>query len=47
MTPDTYPSLFWAYTALWVILSVYIVSLGWRIAQLEKRISKDRDGRHE
>lgn len=47
MTPDTYPSLFWAYTALWGVLAIYIVTLGLRLSRLEKRLSKEREAGHE
>jgi CcmD family protein len=47
MTPDTYPSLFWAYTALWGALSIYIVTLGMRLSRLEKRLPKDEKNSHE
>jgi CcmD family protein len=35
MTPDTYDSLFWSYTAVWVILVLYIATLGARVRRLE------------
>ena len=35
--PNTMPDLFWAYTAVWTILALYILSLGRRISRLEKR----------
>lgn len=38
-TPDTYADLFWAYTFIWVILSLYIISLGFRLNKLEKQKS--------
>lgn len=41
MTPDTYPSLFWAYTALWGVFVIYLVTLGVRLSRLEKRFSKE------
>lgn len=47
MTPDTFPSLFWAYTAVWVALSVYIVILGARLTRLEKRLRKDKESGDE
>ena len=36
MTVNTYPDLFWAYTAVWTIVAGYIVSLGARLAKLEQ-----------
>ena len=47
MTPDTFPSLFWSYTAVWAIVSVYIVTLGVRLSRLEKRFSRTEDASHE
>ena len=47
MTPDTFPSLFWSYTAVWAILAVYIVTLGVRLSRLEKRFSRNEDASHE
>lgn len=47
MTPDTFPSLFWSYTAVWIALAVYIVTLGVRLARLEKRLSQKKDSGHE
>jgi CcmD family protein len=35
MTPDTYDSLFWSYTAVWVVLVLYIGTLGVRVRRLE------------
>ena len=35
--PDTFPDLFWAYTIIWVILAVYIISLGFRLSKLERK----------
>jgi CcmD family protein len=36
-TPDTFSALFWAYTAVWLILSVYVWGLGVRLKKLESR----------
>ncbi|MEN9845035.1 MAG: hypothetical protein RIS36_182 [Pseudomonadota bacterium] len=47
MTPDTFPSLFWSYTAVWAILAVYIVTLGVRLSRLEKRFSQIEDASDE
>jgi|688.fasta_scaffold1746146_2 CcmD family protein len=43
MTPDTFPSLFWSYTVVWVILALYIIGLGVRVAKLERTISQSKD----
>ena len=40
MTPDTFPSLFWSYTVVWVVLSAYIATIGIRVAKVEKALSK-------
>lgn len=47
MTPDTFPSLFWSYTAVWAVLAVYIVTLGVRLSRLEKQLSQDKESGHE
>jgi CcmD family protein len=39
MVPDTYPDLFWSYTAVWCVVVVYIVILGARVGRLERTIS--------
>lgn len=46
MTPDTFPSLFWAYSAIWCILVAYIAALGARVAKLERRLSSQKGGSH-
>jgi len=33
--PNTFPSLFWAYTAVWLILGFYMFSLIHRLGKLE------------
>jgi CcmD family protein len=38
MTPDTFPSLFWAYTSVWILLAVYIITLGVRMRKVEMRL---------
>jgi CcmD family protein len=40
-TPDTFPSLFYGYTALWAILALYIFSLGKRLTTLEQTNKED------
>ena len=40
MVPDTYADLFWSYTAVWVILAVYIGILGFRVTALERLIGR-------
>lgn len=36
MAVDTYPDLFWAYTAVWVVITLYIAWLGARLVRLER-----------
>lgn len=35
-TPDTFPALFWAYSSVWLIISIYVWSLGARLRKLER-----------
>lgn len=41
---NTFPDLFWGYTAIWILLGLYIVYLGFRLARLEKRV-RDNGGK--
>ena len=41
MTPDTFDSLFWSYTAVWFFLAVYVISLGIRVKRIENSSSTD------
>lgn len=34
--PNTFPSLFWGYAVIWVLLGGYIFSLGRRLAKIER-----------
>lgn len=43
MTPDTFPSLFWSYTVVWVVLSAYIATIGMRVSKVERALSKSRE----
>lgn len=36
VVPNTFPSLFWGYSAIWVLLCLYIFTLGRRVRRLEK-----------
>jgi CcmD family protein len=47
MTPDTFPSLFWSYTVVWVVLSVYIATIGMRVSKIERALSKSREARDD
>jgi CcmD family protein len=38
---NTYPDLFWSYTAVWVALALYIAFLGRRLSKLERSLPKD------
>jgi CcmD family protein len=46
MVPDTYPDLFWSYTVVWVVLGVYLVLLGARVAKLERSLSRQSSSSH-
>lgn len=35
--PNTFPSLFWAYTVFWALLAAYIFSLARRLDRLERK----------
>lgn len=35
--PDTFPSLFWGYSVIWMLLGGYIVSLGFRLRKIERK----------
>jgi CcmD family protein len=45
MVPDTYSDLFWSYTAVWFILSVYVAFLGYRVSALERSVTGQQGGR--
>jgi CcmD family protein len=47
MTPDTFPSLFWSYTVVWVVLSVYIVTIGLRVSKVERALSRRGEQRND
>ncbi len=47
MTPDTFPSLFWSYTAVWVVLSLYIVTLGIRLSRIERQMQQKDEASNE
>jgi CcmD family protein len=34
--PDTFPALFYGYTAIWGLIVVYLIILGARVRNLEK-----------
>ncbi len=35
VVPNSFPSLFWGYTAIWVLLWAYLLNLGHKIRKLE------------
>lgn len=37
IVPNTFPALFWGYTAIIAIVVLYVVSLGFRISRIEKK----------
>jgi CcmD family protein len=37
--PDTFPYLFAAYTAIWVMVVIYLVSVGKKVTALERKLS--------
>lgn len=43
LTPDTFPSLFWGYTIIWLILVAYIFLLRRKINQLQEKILTDEN----
>ncbi len=45
--PNTFPSLFAGYTAIWLIFGFYLLSLGLRLARLEKRFGLPACDRHD
>ncbi|MBN8548673.1 MAG: CcmD family protein [Deltaproteobacteria bacterium] len=36
IVPNTFPSLFWGYSVIWVLLCLYVFSLARRMRNLEK-----------
>jgi CcmD family protein len=47
MTPDTFPSLFWSYTVVWVVLSAYIATIGMRVSKVERALSRREEKRDD
>lgn len=39
--PDTFPELFFAYLAVWIIFFLYLAYLGSKVRSLQKRLEKD------
>ncbi len=37
---DTFPGLFWGYTAIWAVIVLYLIRLAIRISRLERRALK-------
>lgn len=42
IVPNTFPALFWGYTAIVAIVVLYVVSLGFRISRIEKRANEHK-----
>lgn len=42
---DTFPALFWGYTALWTLLCIYLVYLGAKLSNLEKKFCSKADSK--
>lgn len=38
--PNTFPALFQAYTVVWALLVVYIVSIGVRLGRIERQLAR-------
>ena len=47
MTPDSYPALFWSYTAVWVLLAAYMIWLGVRLGRIERSLSVKGGARND
>ena len=41
---DSFPALFWGYTALWAVLAIYIWTLGSRVSRLERSVTEVKGG---
>lgn len=44
---DTFPALFWGYTALWTLLCVYLCVLAVKVSKLEKKLLDTRNGKSD
>ena len=44
IVPNSFPALFYGYSALWLLLGLYLVSLGVRICKLERELRERREG---
>lgn len=42
-TPDTFPSLFFGYTVIWALLSVYIFSISKRLKNIERKLNDNKN----
>lgn len=38
--PNTFPSLFWGYTVIWLVLAAYLFSMLRRLSRLEKSLQE-------
>jgi CcmD family protein len=39
---DTFPGLFWGYTIIWLLVVLYVLSLGRRMRRLERDTTRDK-----
>lgn len=44
VVPNTFPALFWGYTAIIAIVVLYVVSLGLRVSRVEKKLKANKSG---
>lgn len=42
IVPNTFPALFWGYSAIIGIIVLYVVSIGLRISRIEKRVKNSK-----
>jgi CcmD family protein len=40
---DTYPALFWGYAVMWLLIVLYTLSLGRRMAKVEERLRSRKE----
>ncbi len=41
--PDTFNGMFWGYLVLWLLLTIYMVSLGLRVKKLESEATESKE----
>jgi CcmD family protein len=47
MVPDTFPDLFYSYSAVWIIMLVYVVLMARRLSRIEKKLSAQDESSQE